>query len=321
MNRVLWALSLAFLLDAPYLPPRTADGRPDLQGVWSFASGVPLQRPSAFAGKKFFTREEFAARRAYTGKALRTLATLAPVEAIGLDWVDTSLYVDDLRTSLITYPENGRLPATVDGVRRMITADDLIATLNDPNDGPPGGFFSLLAAFGDGRRDSHLDFTMSERCLLGPGVPLLPNMGESYLQIIQARDHIVLVTDEFRRVIAIGEKAGKTPPRAALQSWGGTSTGRWDGDTLIVYTENFNGRTPSLAGAGDSRAKVVTERFTRTSKQGLAYSAVVVDPETFRDRVEVSVPMGAVDKHIFESACHEGNYSLRNTLSASRRAE
>jgi hypothetical protein len=283
-----------------------------------------LQRPSAFAGKKFFTKEEFDKRRAWIAKALRTLVSLAPVEGIGLDWIDDALYVDDLRTSLITYPENGRLPDTFAGVRRMITGDDVIATLNDPKDGPPGGFFSLLAAFGNGRRDSHLDFTMSERCLLGPGVPLLPNMGESYVQIVQARDYIVLVTDEFRRVIAIGEKAetaAKTPPRAALQSWGGTSTGRWDGDTLLVSTRNFNGRTPSFAGAGDSRAKVVTERFTRTSKNGLAYSAVVVDPETFRDRIEVSLPMGAVDKHIFESACHEGNYSLGNTLSASRKAD
>ena len=159
---------------------------------------------------------------------------------------------------------------------------------------------------------------MSDRCLFGPSVPLLPNRGDAFVKIVQARDHIVLVTDEFRRVIAL---EGKTTPGAKLRSWAGTSIGRWEGDTLVVETRNFNSRTPSFGGAGDSREKVVTERFARTSKNGLDYSATIVDPKTFQERIEVGFPMGHVDKQIFESACHEGNYSLRNTLSAARKED
>jgi hypothetical protein len=78
---------------------------------------------------------------------------------------------------------------------------------------------------------------------------------------------------------------------------------------------------PSFAGAGSSRDKVVTERFTRVSEGVLMYAATVVDPKTFQDRIELSFPMTQVDHHTYEGACHEGNYSLRNALSAARRAD
>jgi hypothetical protein len=77
----------------------------------------------------------------------------------------------------------------------------------------------------------------------------------------------------------------------------------------------------SFAGSGRSRDKVVTERFTRTSKGGLEYAATVVDPKTFQDRVEISFPMARVDARLYESTCHEGNYSLPNILSAARAEE
>ena len=247
--------------DPKYRAPRAHDGQPDLQGVWNFASNVPLQRPAAFADRTVFTKEEFDKRHAAIQKTLRAAAQFAPVEDVGFDWIDFSLYVDDLRTSLITHPENGRLPALVDGVRRTPTPEDIIATLNDARDGPPGGLVSLLAAFGGGTRDSHQDFNIAARCLSSAPVPLQPGVGDNYVQIVQGRDAVVLVTDAFRRIIALNRK---TEGGEKLRSWSGVSTGRWDGETLIVDTRHFNGRTPSFAGAGDSRDKVVTERFTRT---------------------------------------------------------
>src|SRR5262252_4205933 len=111
--------------------PRTADGRPDLQGVWNFSSGVPLQRPAAFADRKALTKEEFDKQHAARRNALGSVARFAPVEAIGLDWMDATLHVDDLRTSLITYPENGRLPALVEGVQRMPTVDEIVSLLGE----------------------------------------------------------------------------------------------------------------------------------------------------------------------------------------------
>ena len=107
-----------------------------------------------------------------------------------------------------------------------------------------------------------------------------------------------------------------------MRNWSGESRGHWEGETLVVETRNFNGRTPSFTGAGTSRDKVVTERFTRwRSRDALEYEATIVDPKTFQDKIVLSFPMAKVDAQIYESACHEGNYSLSNMLSAARTEE
>ena len=301
--------------DLRYRAPRTEDGRPDLQGVWNFSSAVPLQRPDAFAGKKAITKEEADAYRAKMQNALAGLVKFAPVEAIGLDWLDNTPRTEDLRTSLITYPENGKLPALLDGVKRMPGVEDIIALLSDPKGAPPTQLLALFAAFAGGKKDSYTDFMPSERCLFGENVPYMPEIDGNYVQIIQSRDHVALVTDFHRRIVALDAKplSGNAP-----RSWSGTSTGHWEGDTLVVETRNFNDRSPSFAGAGTSGGKVVTERFTRTSSTGIAYAATVVDPKTFKDKVELSFPMTSVDVRIYEGTCHEGNYSMRNSLSAAR---
>jgi hypothetical protein len=305
--------------DAKSRAPRTMDGRPDLQGVWNYASGVPLQRPPALAGRKLFTKEEFDNRRTALWSALAATASFAPVENVGFDWIDSRLFVEDLRTSLITYPDNGRLPALIEGVRRVPGPEDLLALLADAKGGVPPGLLDIVAAFGGGgRKNSHADFNASERCLDLTSPPFMPQIGDNYLQIIQARDVVALVSDIGRRIISID---GGSPATGRQRSRAGTSRGRWEGDTLVVVTTNFSDRTPSFAGAGNSREKILTERFTRTSRDVMQYSAAIVDPKTFTDRIELSFPMARVDAGIFEGACHEGNYSLANALSAARKEE
>jgi hypothetical protein len=304
--------------DTPYKMPRTKDGRPDLQGVWNFASGVPLQRPMKFADKKVLTKEEFEKQHAAMASVLGLVAKIAPVENVQLDWIDSKLYVEDLRTSLITYPDNGRLPALVEGVRRNPPLEELLASLSDlPKDGPPPAFASLLANFGAGKKDSYTDFNRAERCLENLAVPLMPQFADSYVQIIQSSDQVALIVEGDRRIITLG--AGR-PLSSKIRTSTGISTGRWDGDTLVVETKNFSARTPGFAGAGNSRDKVVTERFTRTAK-GLEYSATVIDPSTFTDRVELSFPMAHVDVRLYEATCHEGNYALANILSGARKQD
>lgn len=304
--------------DPRYRAPRTEDGRPDLQGVWNFSSAVPLQRPAAFADRKTVSKEEFEKQRLLLRNGLLAIVKFAPVEDVGIDWMDNASHVEDLRTSLISHPGNGRLPALVEGVRRMPGPEDLIALLGDLKGGPPPQLAALIAAFTGGKKDSYTDFMMSERCLFGADVPLVPQLDGNYVQVIQAPDHVALVTDFHTRRIALG---GRPPLDDRIRSWSGSSTGRWEGDTLVVETRNFNDRLPSFAGAGTSRDKVVTERFTRTSRNGIAYAATVVDPTTFNDRVELSFPMTLVDARIYEGACHEGNYSMRNALSAARKED
>jgi len=304
--------------EAKYTAPRTSDGRPDLQGVWNFASGVPLQRPAKFADRKVLTKEEFDAERASFLSVLRTIAKVSPVNDVGLDWIDNSLYVNDRRTSLITYPENGRLPALVNGVQRMPGIEDIFAVLQDVAKGPPLALANLLAAFGAGKKDSHKDFSTAERCLEDITVPIVPGFGDNYVQIIQGRDQLALVWDSGRRVVSLEKR---TSPLSKVRTSTGTSTGHWEGETLVVETRNFSEATPGFAGAGTSRDKVVTERITKTSPGTIEYAATVVDPATFKDRVELWFPMAHVDARIYEATCHEGNYSLPNTLSAQRKED
>ena len=159
---------------------------------------------------------------------------------------------------------------------------------------------------------------MSERCLIGGDVPFVPQLDGNYLQIIQGSDHVVLITDFSRRIIALG---GRPPVGDNLRHWTGISTGRWEGETLVVeYQELQRSHCQALPVRATRRGKVVTERFTRTSNNRIEYAATVVDPQTFQDRIELSFPMveARATAQIFEDACHEGNYSMRNSLAAAR---
>ena len=304
---------------AKYSAPRTEGGRLDLQGVWNFNTAVPMQRPASLGDKKTFTKEEFEAQRGAVRNVLGLISKLAPVEAIGLDWMDSAMRIEDLRTSLITYPATGRLPAKLDGVKQMPQIDDVIAIIADSKGGTlPPSLGALFAAFQGGKKDSYTDFMPSERCLFDAFVPMVPQLDDNYVQIVQSPDSVVLISDIWRRVIALD---GKPFPAETQRTWTGVSRGRWEGDTLVVETRNFNDRLPSFGGVGTGHDKVVTERFTRTSATSIEYAATVVDPKSFKDRIELSFPMAMIDAQIHESGCHEGNYSMRNSLSAARLAD
>ena len=97
--------------------------------------------------------------------------------------------------------------------------------------------------------------------------------------------------------------------------------GRWEGETLVVETRNFNGLTQSFNDAGTSYDEVVTERFTRVSENVLSTKPPSWTRKTFQDKVVLSFPMAKVDVRIYETACHEGNYSMTNTLAGARTEE
>lgn len=318
---VLWVAAAIAAIPAQtaYRPPRTEAGQPDFQGVWDFSTDVPLQRPLANATQTMLTRAEAEARRTTFRNAIQAIAVIAPVEAIGFDWFDLKPAVEDLRSSMITYPSTGRLPALVQGVRRMPGLDDFIGFLGNikPGQPPPPALGAALAAFTGGKRDSHTDFNLTERCLYPSDPPFVPAFDDNVVQVIQSHDHVVFVTDFQRRVVRIGG----APLGERFRSWSGTSTARWEGDTLVIDTRNFHEGRPSLGGVFTSREKVVTERLTRTSARTMDYRATVVDPKSFQDRVELSYSMGLTEARIHEGTCHEGNYSMRNSLAAARLAD
>ena len=182
-------------------------------------------------------------------------------------------------------------------------ADDFIAALSDPR-----GTFSpaLLAALAGGRKDAAEDLSPSDRCLPGSSPPLTPGFDNNYVQVIQAKDHVALLAEPSHqaRIVPLD---GRPQLRKGLRSWSGDSRGHWEGATLVVETRNFNKRTGSFAGAGTSRDKTVTERFTRVSANALEYEATSVDPKTFQDTVVVSFPMARSDSRIW---CTRGRSAL-----------
>lgn len=325
MKRAAWvvvgivAATVGIPAQTAYRAARTEAGQPDLQGVWDFSTDVPLQRPLANAKQTVLTRAEAEARRTTFLNAIQAITLVAPVEAIGFDWFDLKPAVEDLRSSMITYPANGRLPALVQGVRRMPGLDDFIGFLGNlkPGQPPPPALGAALAAFTGGKKDSYTDFNLTERCLFPSDPPFVPAFDDNVVQVIQSHDHVVFVTDFQRRVV----KLGGAPLGEAFRSWSGTPTARWEGETLVIETRNFQDGRPSLGGVFTSREKVVTERLTRTSPKTMEYRATVVDPKSFQDRIELSYSMGLTEARIHEATCHEGNYSMRNSLGAARLAD
>jgi hypothetical protein len=208
--------------------------------------------------------------------------------------------VSNLRTSLITDPPNGRLPEATPEAR---AAADARAAYRRAH-----GF------------DSAQDRPLAERCIVWPheGPPTLPVGYNSNFQIMQTDDHLVVLIEMVHdaRIIALDDSDTRAQE---IPQWLGNSRGRWDGDTLVVETTGFTGRT----GRGDlvySDAARVTERFTLSDENTILYQFTVDDPKTWTAPWSGEYPMTRVDGPMFEYACHEGNYGLAHNLSG-RRAE
>jgi hypothetical protein len=300
--------------DAPakYQAPRNEYGQPDLAGVWNFSSDVPLQRPKDTPDKQFQTREDIVKSNAAREKQLEQYTT----QGVGFHnqfWLDYKSQTENLRTSLVVYPPNGRLPKLVDGVT---VVGGLAAAFKDIPGTRPVRF-----GFGGIGKDGPEDRGLSERCIAADnGPPFAPGFDNNYLQIFQSHDRVVLLHEQIHdaRTVFLDQRP---PLDEELRGWYGYSRGRWEGDTLVVETRNFNGLTQSFNASGTSLDKVVTERLRRTADDTIEYEATVVDPKTFTDRFTLVFPMAKSDKRLYEFACHEGNYSMEIILSGARKEE
>ena len=291
-----------------YTAPRTEWGHPDIQGVWNFASNVPMTRPRQFGDREYMTEEEAAALAAMSEAQYEALNNEG-VGGYNTFWVESAGRGDNLRTSLITYPENGQLPSTVEGVQIQIGGL-----------GPDfNGSRPVLATVGGIGKDGPEDRGTSERCIQGfnAGPPFTPSMYNNNVQIFQNNDHVVIMTEMIHdaRIVPLD---GRAHIDDDLRLWSGDSRGFWDGDTLVVQTRNFNNLTQSFSVFGDSYDKVLTERFTRLDDFTLDYEFTVEDPGTFSDKIVARIPMAKVDGLMYEYACHEGNYGMVNILRGER---
>jgi hypothetical protein len=284
--------------------PRTADGQPDLRGIWSNASLTPFERPTELAGKEFFTEEEAALfAKTVLEQSNRDRRGATPEADVGgaynEAWFDRGTKVgSNLRTSIVVDPADGRVPSLTPEARAAAAAR--AAAQRRLPEGPE-------------------DFPLPVRCVMWPtgGPPMVPAGYNNYYQIVQTRDYVAIEIEMIHdvRIIPLD---GRPHISSAIRRWMGDSVGHWEGDTLVVDTTNFTGQSRYR---GSDRNLHVVERFTRTGADTIQYRFTIDDPTAFTRPWTGEIAMSRAPGPIYEYACHEGNYSLANMLSAARAQE
>jgi hypothetical protein len=287
---------------------RTADGKPDLQGVWDFRTLTPMERPSELGGKEVLTDQEAAEferknarnqddRTATARGNVNGAPTNTDVEKAYNDfwWDFGKKVVGTKRTSLIIDPSDGKIPSLTAEAKERASARQ--ARYARPAVGPE-------------------DRGVGERCLLGfnSGPPMIPSAYNNNVQIFQTSDTVVLLNEMVHNARVIPMDGRPHVPQNVRQ-WVGDSRGRWEGDTLVIETTNLRGETAF----GNSTSNLrLTERFRRVDADTLLYEFTVNDPTTWTKPWTAQVPMTRSEGSLYEYACHEGNYGMMNLLSAAR---
>ena len=280
--------------------PRTVDGVPDLTGDWTNATYTPLERPANMVGKEVFTPEEAAAFVKSRDENFNAQAA----DDIHYDnalWQSEnySKGVNSLRTSLIVDPPDGRIPALVEAARNRVA-------------GPVVGEGQNLR-----RADSYENRTLAERCITwgNDGPPMMPVGYNANLDILQGPGYVIVRNEMIHSARMIPTDGSRPHIGEKIRNWTGDSRGRWEGNTLVVETTNFNNRTRFR---NSTTSLKVTEKFTRTDANTIDYQFTVEDPNTWTRPWTAAVPLRKVPGPIYEYACHEGNYGMPNILRAQR---
>ena len=297
--------------DESWVVPRTADGHPDLQGVWANNTITPIERPDAYEGREFLTDEEqqFLARRvveiqqedgdALFGGGVFQAAVSGEVRSYDPTTgnYDQAWLVERQvhnRTSQIIDPPNGKYPpkteAAIAEQRERISQRNAIP-------------------------ESWLDLSTDDRCL-SYGAPYLNSGYNSYWQIVQSKDHVVIYQEMIHdaRIVRLGDKP---PLDESIRLMNGDSRGYWDGDTLVVETRNFTDKNSHE----HNRSEYNIERFTRISANQIRYRITVHQPDVYTAPYTRELILDVSPDPIYEYACHEGNYSMANILRGAREQE
>src|SRR6202790_247869 len=305
------ATALSAQNKAAWKMPRTADGHPDLQGIWNNSTRTPVERPSEFASKptltdaeaKVWEKQEHQAWEELDGTSEGPLHKTKGSEGTGAynvlfyDMGSGLARVDGVkRTSMVIDPPDGKIPPLVQQARERNRA----------------------AAARSRSAGNVKDRGLSERCIYVSmaGPPMLPTLYNNNYQIVQTPDTIMILAEEIHDVRIIRMNAQHLAPE--VRPWVGDSVGHWEGDTLVVETTNFNDQTHFR---GSSRDLKVTERFTRVDANNIVYKDTMVDPSTWTKPWTVELPLVAGPGPIYEYACHEGNYAIQDILAGARKAE
>ena len=309
--RILTTAALVAAVAAAAVPlaaqelPRTPWGHPDLQGIWSNTTTTPLQRPEELAGRTTLTDEERAERDAERERNADRPPPPGQTGAYNSFWFERG--VTGEQTSLVVDPPTGLLPDLTPAAAARAAA--------------------IHAVRYSDRRDWTTDFHLYDRCITR-GLPggMMPGFYNHNYNIMQTPDYVVLQVEMIHdsRIIPLDGRPHLDP---SIQQWLGSSRGRWEGDTLVVETTNLSAKANEqrvdmanvVFGIGE-HARIV-ERFTRVGDDSLDYRVTVIDPTTYQTEWTAAIPMVAIEGPLYEYACHEGNYALRNMLSGARADE
>jgi hypothetical protein len=293
--------------------PRTADGQPDLQGMWTSATITPLERPDEYGGRRALTPEEAARLEGAEASLVSNSAKPTDLQqqlpgdckefgrGCGYNnfWLDRGSQVVTLdgekRTSLLIDPPDGKIPP--------LTAErkQYLASRRQTFDGPEAR-------------------PLGERCLLAfgsaSGPPMMPVLYNNHYQIVQSKDAVMILVEMVHDARVV--RLGGTHVASNVRKWMGDSIGHWEGETLIVETTNFTDHESFRGATRDAR---VIERFTRVAPDRIHYRFTVEDPQAFTHSFTGEMPFHRTDDAIYEYACHEGNYALRGILAGAREQE
>ena len=313
------ALSVAVAAQQDRETPRTPDGQPDLQGVWTNSSQTPLVRPEEFGAKGFLTQEEAQDveqgwRDRYDLLAQPINPERGPPTDGNADFGYNSFWWDprddaielngEFRTSIIIDPPDGQIPFVEGGA----PGHDLRTAWRDR----PG-----VEAF-----DDYPLRPLAERCLLtfgsGAGPPMLPILYNSNYQIVQTPDYVMILVEMVHdaRIIRLDERHQEND----FDKWMGDSVGYWDGNVLKVESRDFH---PQQSFRGSSNEVVIHEEFELLGPEKIRYSFTIDDPLTYTQpwTGEVAMNRKAREERMYEYACHEGNYAFAGILAGARRQE
>src|SRR6202049_4697648 len=285
--------------------PRTPDGKPDLQGIWTDGTVTPLERRKGLGAKEFYTDEEFAklSERLLHGDvgeeaeigAARPQEVRFDLELYGFD-IKKSRFASTKRTSLIVGPEGVVPPMLAEAKQRN----------------------AERAAKNKGHEfDSYENRPLQERCILMnfERIPMIPGANDNnLLEIVQGPGYVALLhaIDHYTRVIPTD---GRPHLPQNIRQWQGDSVGHWEGNTLVVDTTNFTNLT---AFRGSSEKLHLVERFTRAADDSIMYQFTVEDPATWDKPWTAEIPWMKTIGPVYEWACHEGNTMVSTILHGAR---
>ncbi len=300
-----------------WVAPRTADGRPDLEGNWENNSATPLERPRQLADKPLLTEDELAslkrrARERFTPESDAVfgdglyLALLADTHPGGLgqtgtysqNWLPDRYF--ERRTSLIVDPADGKLPPpTAEGQKARSAA---------------AGRFTR-------QPNAAQDLSITDRCI-NYGFPDLFAAYMSVYRIVQTPQYVAIQMEKIHdvRIIPLD---GRPRLSSTLRNYLGDSRGRWEGDALVVETTNFHPNGNPMGGyftLSDQHLRLI-ERFRRTAPDTLEYTFTVDDPTMWTRPWTAVINWQLAKGEVYEYACHEGNYSLPGMLTGARADE